>query len=126
MDETTGLVAVISPDNPTGREFPTSALLELARALPDRVPLMVDMAYAEFGDRDPTRDLLECPNVLTIRTMSKCWCLAGLRTGFAVGPEDRIAELRSFGGPYPLSGPALVLALDALRNGRARMRRFVS
>ena len=126
VDETTGLVAVISPDNPTGREFPTSALLELARALPDRVPLMVDMAYAEFGDRDPTRDLLECPNVLMIRTMSKCWCLAGLRTGFAVGPEDRIAELRSFGGPYPLSGPALVLALDALRNGRARMRRFVS
>lgn len=125
VDDSTGLVAVVSPDNPTGREFPESDLLDLAARLPEGVPLMVDMAYAEFGEADPIRALLERPNILAIRTMSKCWSLAGLRTGFAVGPADRIAALRSFGGPYPLSGPALILAIDALRNGRSRMRRFV-
>lgn len=126
VDDTTGLVAVVSPDNPTGREFPASALLELAAGLPEGVPLMVDAAYAEFGDDSDGAALLQRPNVLAIRTMSKCWSLAGLRTGFVVGAEDRIAELRGLGGPYPLSGPALVLALDALRNGRERMRRFVA
>lgn len=126
VDETTGLVAVVSPDNPTGREFPASALLDLAARLPEGVPLMVDSAYAEFGDEANDPALLRRPNVLTIRTMSKCWSLAGIRTGFVVGAEDRIAELRGYGGPYPVSGPALVLALDALRNGRERMRSFVA
>lgn len=126
VDSSTGLVAVVSPDNPTGREFAERELLDLADSLPAGVPLMVDMAYAEFGERDPIQALLERPNVLAIRTMSKCWSLAGLRAGFAVGPEEKIAALRSFGGPYPLSGPALALALDALRNGRPRMRRFVA
>ena len=125
VNERTGLVVVVSPDNPTGWAFSADELAGLARDLPEGAPLLVDMAYAEFGDSDASGVLAELPNVVQVRTMSKCWGLAGLRIGFVVGSAERIAELRRFGGPYPLSGPALALGRDRLERGEARMRKFV-
>ena len=126
VGERTGLVIVVSPDNPTGRAFPADELAGLARDLPEGVPLVVDRAYAEFGNPEDDAVLTDLPNVLQIRTMSKCWGLAGLRIGFVVGAQERIAAVRGFGGPYPLSGPALVLGRDRLERGQTRMRKFVA
>ena len=125
VNERTGLVAVLTPDNPTGRAFTTASLLHLAEALPPGVTLMADLAYAEFADEDPTRALLDVPGAVTIRTLSKAWGLAGLRVGFAVGPKERIDVLRRFGGPYALTGPSIAIALDRLLNGVGEMRAFV-
>ena len=125
VNERTGVVAVLTPDNPTGRAFSTASLLRLADALPPEVTLMVDLAYAEFADEDPTAALLEVPRAVMIRTMSKAWGLAGLRIGFAVGAKRRIEPLRGYGGPYALTGPSIAIALDRLQNGVADMRGFV-
>ena len=126
VTERTGVVVVISPDNPTGMAFPIDAMVRLAGALPRGVTLMADMAYTEFADADPTQALLEIPHVVMIRTMSKSWGLAGLRAGFAVGSPERIDAMRGFGGPYSLSGPSIAIALDRLHRGVERMRDFVS
>lgn len=126
VNERTGVVAVLTPDNPTGRAFTTRELLRLADALPPEVVLMVDSAYAEFADEDHAAALLEVPRVVMIRTMSKSWGLAGLRVGFAVGAKERIDVLRGFGGPYALTGPSVAIALDRLRNGVEEMRGFVT
>ena len=83
------------------------------------------MAYAEFGDEDHTVALLEVPNAVMIRTLSKAWGLAGLRVGFAVGARERIHVLRGYGGPYALTGPSIAIALDRLKHGVADMRGFV-
>ena len=125
VSDRTGLVAVLTPDNPTGRAFSTRSLLRLAEALPSGVTLMADLAYAEFADEDPARALLEVPRAIIVRTLSKAWGLAGLRVGFAVGARERIDVLRRFGGPYALTGPSIAIALDRLRNGVDRMRGFV-
>ena len=125
VSERTGVVAVLTPDNPTGRAFSTDSLLRLAAALPPEVTLMVDLAYAEFADEDPTPALLEVPRAIMIRTMSKSWGLAGLRVGFAVGAKERIDALRGYGGPYALTGPSIAIALDRLENGVDEMRGFV-
>ena len=125
VSETTGVVAVLTPDNPTGRAFTTRELLRLAGALPPEVVLLVDSAYAEFADEDHTAALLDIPRVVMIRTMSKSWGLAGLRVGFAVGAKERIDVLRGYGGPYALTGPSIAIALDRLENGVDEMRGFV-
>ncbi len=125
VNERTGVVAVLTPDNPTGRAFSTDSLLRLTAALPPEVTLMVDLAYAEFADEDPTPALLEVPRAIMIRTMSKSWGLAGLRVGFAVGARDRIDMLRGYGGPYALTGPSIAIAVDRLQNGVDEMRGFV-
>ncbi len=126
VNERTGVVAVITPDNPTGRAFTTRELVGLADALPPEVVLLVDSAYAEFADEDHTATLLDSPHAVMIRTMSKAWGLAGLRVGFAVGQKERIDVLRGFGGPYALTGPSIAVAVDRLRNGVEEMRRFVA
>ncbi|MCY3610978.1 MAG: aminotransferase class I/II-fold pyridoxal phosphate-dependent enzyme [Gemmatimonadetes bacterium] len=125
VNDRTGVVAVLTPDNPTGRAFTTRELLRLADALPPQVVLLVDSAYAEFADEDHTAALLQIPRVVMIRTMSKSWGLAGLRVGFAVGPKERIDVLRGFGGPYALTGPSIAIVLDRLQNGVDGMRGFV-
>ena len=125
VNERTGVVAVLTPDNPTGRAFTTRELLRLADALPPEVVLLVDSAYAEFAEEDHTAALLEVPRAVMIRTMSKSWGLAGLRVGFAVGAKERIDVLRGFGGPYALSGPSVAIAVDRLQNGVEEMRGFV-
>ena len=125
VNERTGVVAVLTPDNPTGRAFSTWDLLCLADELPPEVVLLIDSAYAEFADKDRTALLIEVPQVVVIRTMSKSWGLAGLRVGFAAGPKERIDVLRGFGGPYALTGPSIAIALDRLKNGVEEMRGFV-
>lgn len=122
----TAVVAVVSPNNPTGCAMAREDWVRLADELPEHVLLMADLAYAEFADHDPAQALLDKPRVVMIRTLSKAWGLAGLRVGFAVGPPERIAKLRAFGGPFPVSGPAIAVATSQLKRGVDRMRTFAA
>ncbi len=126
VTDQTAVVAVVSPNNPTGCAMSRGDWLELADALPEHVVLMADLAYVEFADADPTPALLARPRVVMIRTLSKAWGMAGLRVGFAVGDPGRIAELRDHGGPFPVTGPAVAVATEQLDGGVDRMRRFAA
>jgi histidinol-phosphate aminotransferase len=54
------------------------------------------------------------PNVLTLRTLSKAYGLAGLRVGYAVGDPLVITALRKVAIPFALSSLAQAAALAAL------------
>jgi histidinol-phosphate aminotransferase len=105
----TTVVAVVSPNNPTGQVIDADTLRRLSAALPG-VLLLVDLAYVEFADEDLTAVVAELPNAVAFRTLSKAWGLAGLRVGYAVGPRQAIDALRVAGNPYAVSGPSLHLA----------------
>jgi histidinol-phosphate aminotransferase len=109
----TALVIVASPNNPTGTAASASDLLRLAAALPD-VAVLVDLAYVEFADADPTPAILALPNAIVIRTLSKGWGLAGLRVGCAIGSAQLIGELAAAGNPYPVSALSMAVAERAL------------
>jgi histidinol-phosphate/aromatic aminotransferase/cobyric acid decarboxylase-like protein len=51
---------------------------------------------------------------LVLRTLSKAYGLAGLRVGYAVGPEDLIVELEKSRGPFKVGGLAEYLAIAVL------------
>lgn len=110
----TGMVAVVSPNNPTGAVTGAEVLERLSRAAPGAV-ILADLAYAEFADEDLTAAAAGLPNVVAIRTFSKAYGLAGLRVGYALGPEDLIGRLRRAGSPFPISSVSLAAALEALR-----------
>ena len=110
------LLVVASPNNPTGRVAPASELVALARSLP-RTLCVYDLAYVEYAAQDPTRALLQEPNVLVMRTLSKAWGLAGLRVGYALGPSTVIDWMRASAGPFPVSSLSLALACAALEGG---------
>lgn len=120
ITQTTSLIAVVSPNNPTGGVASAADLHRLALAAPHAL-LLVDGAYAEFAREDPTFAALALPNALVVRTFSKAWGLAGIRVGYAAGPATVIDRLRAVGGPFPTSSLSLALAGLRLRTGREAM-----
>ena len=109
------MIALVTPNNPTGCVIPLRKILAIAEAAPTAL-ILVDLAYVEFADEDPTSSLLGRPNVMMVRTFSKALGLAGLRVGYAVAPGPIVTLLRTTGGPYPVSPISLAAASAALDN----------
>ncbi len=113
---------VVSPNNPTGQAITPSDLRQLAGCSP---LVVLDSAYAEFGDVDLTTLALELENVVVIRTLSKAFGLAGLRVGYLIGPTKLIEKISAFGSPYPVSGISAYIAELALKSEPAPRKRFI-
>ena len=116
LDEHPALIAVVSPNNPTGATASSGDLRRLAEAAPSAL-ILLDHVYAEYADEDLTPAVLDLPNVVVLRTLSKAWGLAGCRIGYAIGSPDVIATLRTAGAPYAVAAPSVALALRQLAEG---------
>ncbi|MDP3939488.1 MAG: histidinol-phosphate transaminase [Deltaproteobacteria bacterium] len=114
----TKIVFVCNPNNPTGTAVRKDAFEAFLRDLPDGVLVAVDEAYFEYMD-DPQRvDSLQYHDsgkiLLTLRTFSKCYGLAGLRIGYGVGHPRLIDYLHRVRQPFNVNWLAQVGALAAL------------
>jgi histidinol-phosphate aminotransferase len=116
----TRVVALASPNDPTGELLTASALERLLDGLPDGVAVLLDESLVEFADAQPVDasiGLLQShPGLLVFRSFSKAWGLAGLRVGYAIGgpgSEDLLAELEPDLGVSEVSQAG---ALEALRS----------
>jgi histidinol-phosphate aminotransferase len=119
-EQDTRVVALASPNDPTGELLPTAALERLLDGLPDGVAVLLDESLVEFADAQPVnaslRLLEDHPRLLVFRSFSKAWGLAGLRVGYALGgpgSEDLLAELEPDLGVSEVSQAG---ALEALRS----------
>jgi histidinol-phosphate aminotransferase len=125
LDNRIAMVVIVSPNNPTGGVASRDEVRRIAAAAP-RSLLLLDQAYIEYADEETDPAVLDLPNVVVVRTMSKAWGLAGCRVGYAIGSPTVIAVLRDAGAPYPVAGPSLALALSQLRRGDAALRAHVA
>jgi len=125
LDARTAVVAVVSPNNPTGSVATLADVRRLATAASNAL-LVLDHVYVEYADEDLTPAVVDLPNVLVLRTLSKAWGLAGCRVGYAVGSPYVIAVLRAAGGPYTVAAPSVALALSQLERGVEPLRAHVA
>ncbi len=95
--EQPALVWLAYPNNPTGNLFDTDAVERIIRAAPGIVA--VDEAYYAFASRSFLPRVLEFPNLVVVRTVSKIG-MAGVRLGYAVAHPAWIAELDKVRPPY--------------------------
>jgi histidinol-phosphate aminotransferase len=114
------VIALASPNDPTGELLPGAALGRLLDGLPDGIAVLLDESLVEFADAQPTNTslrLLEShPRLLVFRSFSKAWGLAGLRVGYALGgpgSEELLGELEPDLGVSEISQAG---ALEALRS----------
>ncbi|MCW7539596.1 histidinol-phosphate transaminase [Aquabacterium sp. A7-Y] len=117
LDGSTRLVILDSPTNLSGAALSLAELDRLVRALPPRVILLLDEAYAEFAGHDPARSAvlpLAFPNVVVARTFSKAYGLAGLRVGYAIADPALASWVQRLRPPFPVNRVALAGALAAL------------
>lgn len=113
--EAARLVFVCSPGNPSGTLMPLERISALARRLEDKALVVVDEAYIEFADGGSAVSLMAAQaNIVVLRTLSKAHALAAARIGSVIAHESLIAVLQRCQAPYPLPGPCVRLACEAL------------
>jgi cobalamin biosynthetic protein CobC len=110
-------VVVVNPNNPTGETIAPGRLLDWAARLGARGGwLVVDEA---FGDTDPALSVAAHagqPGLVVLRSVGKFFGLAGLRLGFVGADAALLRALDDLLGPWAVSGPAQLVALQALRD----------
>jgi len=118
IDDSTRIVFVCNPNNPTGEAVRRDALTEFIDAVPSDVIVVLDEAYREFISDTDVPDGLDFfhgqNNVVVMRTFSKAYGLAGLRVGFAIAPEPIAEGMRKTALPFGVSSIAEDAALAAL------------
>jgi len=125
LGEQPALIAVVSPNNPTGTAAAAADVRRLAEAAPNAL-VVLDHVYVEYADEDLTPAVLDLPNVVVLRTLSKAWGLAGCRIGYAIGSPGVVASLRIAGAPYAVAAPSVALALQQLAEGDELLQTHVA
>lgn len=115
----TKVIILCSPNNPTGPTLTEAEVRELLDTVPSTVLVALDEAYIEYvrdGTAADGKNLLaEYPNLLTLRTFSKAYGLAGLRVGYAIGHPEVLAPVRAAATPFGVNAFAQQAAIGALR-----------
>jgi histidinol-phosphate aminotransferase len=103
LDKDVALVTIISPNNPTGLVATPEDLRRISESA-SRAIVILDHVYVDYAEDDLTDLAVQLKNVVTIRSFSKAWGLAGCRVGYAIAPKDIANVLRNAGSPFPVSG----------------------
>lgn len=91
------VIFIAYPNNPTGNLFDADAVSRIIEAAPGVV--VVDEAYHAFADASFLDKLVQYPNLLLMRTLSKLG-LAGLRLGLLIGRTEWLSQLEKLRLPY--------------------------
>jgi histidinol-phosphate aminotransferase len=113
----TKIIYLANPNNPTGTIFTRQEFEDFYRHVPERVLIILDEAYFDYArdnPRYPDSMHYRYDNVITLRTFSKVYGLAGLRIGYGFAHQDLIAELLKVKLPFEPSTPAQAGAIAAL------------
>lgn len=121
IGDKTRLIFVCNPNNPTGTVVTAAQVDAFMARIPDHVLVAFDEAYYEFVDFDEYPDTLQYiregrPNVMTIRTLSKSYGLAGVRVGYAIASPEILAPLDRVKEPFAVNLLAQVAGIAALED----------
>lgn len=102
----TDLLFICNPNNPTGSVF--LPLEELISRNPQTM-FVLDEAFIEFTLSIETAVplLSRYENLLVLRSMTKAFAIPGLRLGYIVAHEKRIAQLRDLKFPWSVNALAI-------------------
>jgi histidinol-phosphate aminotransferase len=116
----TRILFVANPNNPTGTHVGLTAVKKLLSSVPPDVIVVMDEAYIEYADAPDFPDSVKLrqlrERLFVVRTFSKIYGLAGLRVGYAIGPEKLVDYVNRVRAPFNVSGLAQAAAVAALED----------
>ena len=120
ITERTRAIIVCSPNNPTGTIVTKAEFADFMAVVPESCLVVLDEAYVEFVTDPDAVDgaalIGSYPNLVVLRTFSKAYGLAGLRIGYAIGPEYLMDAARATAIPLSVTEPAQRAAVAALEH----------
>jgi len=116
----TRLIFIANPNNPTGTWLKADELEEFLRAMSAHVLVAVDEAYFEYVEEREYPNTIawtaKYPNLVTTRTFSKAYGLAGLRVGYGISSPAIADILNRVRQPFNVNSVALAAATAALED----------
>jgi len=119
ISDRTKIIYLANPNNPTGSIFTKNQFESFMSKVPDHVLVILDEAYTEYASSYPDFPNgldYSFDNLIVTRSLSKIYGLAGLRFGFAVGPDYIVKELYKVKLPFEPNCLAQVAAKAALED----------
>ncbi|MCL4402878.1 MAG: histidinol-phosphate transaminase [Acidobacteria bacterium] len=117
INTNTKIIYLANPNNPTGTVFTREEFEAFYRNVPERVLIILDEAYFEYAAANPAYPdsmRYRYDNVITLRTFSKVYGLAGARIGYGFAHEELIANLLKVKLPFEPGTPAQAAGIAAL------------
>ena len=109
-----GIIWTGHPNNPTGRVWERDRLLKLIESNTNGYTV-VDEAYLQFlpdeAERTVVPAVLDHPNLIVMRSMTKIYAIPGLRIGYAVAAPEVIAKLKGCLQPWTVTTAAELAAI---------------
>ncbi len=97
INRNTKIVYLANCNNPTGTGITKADLENFMQSVPDHILVIVDEAYFEYSEaldeNFPNSLEMDYPNILTLRTFSKAYGIAGVRLGFGIGNEKIVEAM---------------------------------
>jgi histidinol-phosphate aminotransferase len=119
ISEKTKIIYLANPNNPTGTIFTRQEFDNFYRHVPERVLIILDEAYFEYAaanPRYPDSMHYRYDNVITLRTFSKIYGLAGVRIGYGFAHDHLIGNLNKVKLPFEPSALAQSAGIAALED----------
>jgi histidinol-phosphate aminotransferase len=114
-DDSTKLLFLCSPNNPTANDLKRTDLLKLVTKFPGIV--VIDEAYIDFSRQESMASMIQqYPNLVVLQTLSKAFGLAGIRLGIAISNPEIIGYMLRVKAPYNINKLTAETASGAFDN----------
>jgi threonine-phosphate decarboxylase len=99
-------VFLCNPNNPTGHLFKKEAILKLVSSIPQTI-FVIDEAFMYFvsnrSEYQVVSDIMNFPNLVVLRSMTKFFAIPGLRLGYLVADTEIIGKLNQYKEPWSVN-----------------------
>ncbi|MBW1678775.1 MAG: histidinol-phosphate transaminase [Deltaproteobacteria bacterium] len=116
----TRIIFINNPNNPTGTIITKGEFEDFLHSTPENTIIVLDEAYGEFindPDSPQGKNYLEGPRwIITLKTFSKVYGLAGLRIGYGLASRELTQYLNKIRQPFNVNSLAQVAACAALED----------
>ena len=120
IEESTKLIFIANPNNPTGSFIEYDELIQFLEKVPEHIIVLLDQAYFDYSSFETKDmefdDLSKFPNLIMSRSFSKAYGLAGFRVGFCVSSKEIADYLNRVRQPFNANSLALFAAEKALED----------
>lgn len=116
LDESVQMLILCTPNNPTGRTVDGELLRRICeRCKANDIVFLCDECFIDFTENAAHAEQFLNPNVVVLKAFTKIFAMAGLRLGYALFGDEKLAEsVRKSGQFWSVSAPAQTAGAAAL------------
>lgn len=109
------VLLLCNPNNPTATKFSVAELLNWHATIAARGGwLIVDEAFMDVTPERSIAKYAHLKGLFVLRSLGKFFGLAGARVGFLLAEEQMLKQMQELIGPWSVSGPSRLIAIQAL------------